>query len=142
MYIISISDFKKLTNKRLKEAELMFQNNRYDCAVYLSGYSIELMLKLNVCKLFKLSQGYPENRLELDTYPDGLKENFLIGLRQISLKTFRTHNLNDLLLISGKEFKIKNVLLIEWTEILYWDPELRYRIVNINKLKLQNLLNL
>ena len=44
------------------------------------------------------------------------------------LREIRNHNLQKLLYYSGQEFTIKAELLEEWTNILYWNPELRYNL--------------
>lgn len=85
--MISKNDLKELANIRLKDSALLFKNKRYQGAQYLAGYSVELFLKLNVCRLFNLSEGYPENKLELEMYSHVTKANFLNALKRIGLRT-------------------------------------------------------
>ncbi|MEO8210850.1 MAG: hypothetical protein ABI840_09820 [bacterium] len=131
--MISKKDLKELAHVRIKDVNILFYNNRHLGSQYLAGYSVELMLKYNVCKLFNLSNGYPESRSDLESYLSGIKVNFLNAMKNIGLRTFKTHNLNDLLLISGKEFDVKNLHLKEWKDILFWNPELRYLNFRQNK---------
>ena len=75
----------------------MFSNRKYDAAVYLSGYAIELALKTRICRTLK----WP-------LFPD------------VSIKnpqTFKTHHLETLLGLSGIEGKVKLVHHAEWAMI-------------------------
>lgn len=39
-----------MAEKRLEEAQLLYENKYYDAAYYLSGYAIEFALKAVICK--------------------------------------------------------------------------------------------
>jgi hypothetical protein len=41
-------------------------------------------------------------------------------------RSFKTHNLDVLLALSGIEEKVKTQYLPEWSSIAIWDPEARY----------------
>lgn len=103
------TDIKKIAISKLKDAEVLFKNKRYDGAVYTCGYAIELGLKYQTCK-----------RLRWTQYPPGNKENY---------KSFKTHNLDTLLSFTGKENAIKNNHLNDWSTARDWDPEDRYNPV-------------
>lgn len=45
----------------------------------------------------------------------------------MSLATFRTHDLDVLLALSGREQRIKSRHFVEWSGVAAWDPEVRYR---------------
>ena len=45
------------------------------------------------------------------------------------LETFKTHDLDILLRLSGREQYIKVNLFAEWTVVSQWNPESRYRPV-------------
>ncbi|MFQ6052262.1 MAG: hypothetical protein ACE5K4_11305 [Candidatus Hydrothermarchaeota archaeon] len=105
------SILKKISRARLKDAEALQRSRRYDGAIYLCGYAIELALKSRICKILHWT-GYPETRSEF--------QNF---------QTFRTHNLDVLLSLSGLEEKIKNNYFVEWNIVAEWDPEVRYKPV-------------
>ncbi len=57
---------------------------RYDGAVYLAGYTVELALKARICEVLNWS-GYPATSKEFDGY-----------------RSFRTHDLRVLLSLSGR----------------------------------------
>lgn len=98
----------------LKDAEILIEAKRNDGAAYLLGYVIELSLKKTICK-----------SLNWNEYPPGKWPDY---------KTFKSHDLNILLSLSGKESKIRKNLLAEWSIVSTWNPEiLRYTFKPISK---------
>ncbi len=124
--MISKQNLKKIAFNKLSDAKLLFISNRYDSSLYLIGYSIELALKSKICKILKLDKGFPENKIEFEIYIKS-NENDL-GNEIKELREIRNHDLQKLLYYSGQEYTIKAELLDEWTNILYWNPELRYNL--------------
>lgn len=106
--MIRINELKKLFEDRLKDAEILMHAKRYDGAYYLCGYVIELALKRRICKTLNW-EGYPNSNNEFK-----------------NLSSFKVHNLETLLYLSGKEKKIKKMFLAEWSIINEWNPETRY----------------
>jgi len=104
---------------------ILFSNRKYDAAVYLSGYAIELALKARICKTLKWAQ-----------FPDSSIKN---------PQTFKTHHLETLLALSGIKDKVKLAHHAEWimiTQTIKWDPEIRYdRIGSRTKQDAINRLN-
>lgn len=107
--MISRKDLKKIARNRLKDAEMLLVGRRYQGAIYICGYAIEIALKARICKTLKW-QGFPENRKEFE-----------------NLKSLKTHNLDILLSLSGVEGKIKTNHLADWSVVATWDPETRYK---------------
>ena len=99
------ADLRKLAVARLKDAEVLIKHRRYDGARYLCGYVVELALKSRICRTLKLNE-YPESR---------------------AYQSFKTHSLDTLLHLSGREVKIKTVHLPEWSIVADWEPSLRYQ---------------
>ncbi len=122
--MISRKNLKDLTEKRLKDASVLIKNRRYQGAIYLSGYSIELFLKYKICHIFQLSKGFPEFKPELNSYNNKIKKIFT---QNVTIKDFKTHNLSQLLIYSGKELDVKTNALNEWSIISAWNPEIRYK---------------
>jgi hypothetical protein len=56
--------------------------------------------------------GFPEKRSEFENYA-----------------SFKTHKLDVLLSLAGQEQRIKTDHFSEWTAVVTWDPEARYRAV-------------
>ncbi len=106
--MISRNELRKIGRARLRDAEILYNNRRYDSAVYLCGYAVEVFLKARICRTLKWP-GYPSNRSEFQRY-----------------QSFRTHDLDVLLYLSGSESKIKSQYLTEWLNIAGWNPEIRY----------------
>lgn len=113
------SDLKRIANERLIDAEALYRADRFDGATYLCGYVIEIVLKLRICKTLKW-EGFPERNREFE-----------------GLLSFKTHDFDNLLRLSGLERKIKQSYLSEWSTVKTWTPESRYnRVALLNKSQL------
>ena len=105
------AELKKISRGKLKDADVLRLAGRYDGAVYLCGYAVEIALKAKICTTLKWT-GFPSTRREFEGY-----------------QSFRTHDLDVLLHLSGVEGKIKTKHLAEWSIVVTWDPEVRYRVI-------------
>lgn len=92
-------DLKRIANARLVDAEILLKAKRFDGASYLSGYAIEIGLKLRICKTLKW-QGFPETNSEFQ-----------------GLSSFKTHDFDVLLRLSGVEDQAKTQYLAEWSDL-------------------------
>ncbi len=110
------SDLKHIAKERLADAETLFDAGRFDGATYLCGYVMEIVLKLRICKTLKW-EGFPDSRREFE-----------------GKLSFKTHDFDILLQLSGVESKVKQSYLSEWSTVKTWNPELRYnRVVSMNR---------
>lgn len=107
--MINVANLRKLARARLTDAKLLLRARRYDGAIYIGGYVVEIALKARICRTLKW-ESFPSSRKEF-----------------ASLATFRTHDLDLLLALSGREQRIKSRHLAEWSNVATWDPEVRYR---------------
>jgi len=107
--MLDITDLEKIATARIKDAEVLLNARRYDGAIYLCGYAVEIALKARICKTLGWS-GYPSTTREFANY-----------------QSFKTHSLDVLLSLSGIEQKIKVELFAEWSAVAEWDPEIRYK---------------
>jgi len=118
-------DLKKIAEERLDDVKVLYHNGRYDGAVYLCGYVLEVSLKARICKI-----------LNLDEYPDQGKFK----------STYAVHDFDILLKLSGLEKEIllsktKNPsLFIQWSLVTGWNPEMRYKIMNKTKKEVGHML--
>jgi HEPN domain-containing protein len=103
------TELRAIARARLRDAEILLSARRYDGSVYLCGYSVEVGLKARVCRTLKW-RGFPSTNKEFEGY-----------------HSFRTHNLDVLLRLSGTEVKIKTKYLAEWSVVAMWEPGTRYR---------------
>jgi len=103
------SELKKIAQARIEDGEILLNSHRYDGAIYLCGYAVEIFLKERICRTLGWS-GYPSTTKEFANY-----------------QSFRTHNLDVLLRLSGSEHKIRTEFLAEWSAVAEWDPEIRYK---------------
>jgi HEPN domain-containing protein len=107
--VIAVADLRRLAKARLQDAEALFQARRFDGAVYVVGYSVEIALKARICKTLRWKD-FPSTQKEFE-----------------GLGNFRIHRLSMLLRLSGRDEFIKTKYLAEWSEIAAWDPDTRYR---------------
>jgi len=127
--MIPLNLFKNTARSRFEESNILLNKHRYDGAVYLCGYSIEIGFKVKICENFNLP-AFPETDAEFKTIKP-----------QIGFD-FRTHDLEKLLLKSGFENSVKLNYMAEWSVIALWNPEVRYRpLGSINKLAAENMIN-
>jgi len=117
-------ELRKIARARLRDAEALFAARRYDGAVYLCGYVVELGLKARICKTLRW-EGYPSSPKEFKDFG-----------------SFKIHDLDVLLRLSGVERKVKSQLFIEWSSVAQWSPEARYQpIGKVNKEDVQLMIN-
>ena len=111
-------EFKRLTQLRLKEANILCNNNMYDGSCYLAGYCIELSLKAAICK----RMGTP---------------NFFGTIRPETARAFKIHNLEELITLAGlyTQFNERVNTNIQfgnnWSFIkttINWSEQLRYQM--------------
>jgi hypothetical protein len=107
--MVSSVELRRIARGRLQDAEVLLAAGRYDGAIYLCGYAIETALKARICRVLKWP-GYPSTRREFEGY-----------------QSFRTHDLDILLHLSGTENKIKTNHLAAWSIVATWDSNVRYR---------------
>ena len=88
--MISIKELRKTAKAHLKDSEILFQNKRYNGSIYLCGYAVEIALKLRLCKTLQWTE-FPEKKKEFANFT-----------------TFKTHDLDVLLQLSGKKGEIKS----------------------------------
>ena len=97
--------------QRFRRAEQLgrFRQHRLG-AGYICGYAVELTLKARICDTLNWP-GFPQTAKEFANYT-----------------SFKTHNLDVLLSLSGREQIIKQSHLVDWSFVRQWNPEDRYRI--------------
>lgn len=113
--MISIQDLQKLCTDRFDDAKTLFNAGRLEGAYYLCGYAVEIGLKKKICETLC----WPEFPL--------IKKEFE------KINSFKTHELEVLLHLSGVEQHVKKHFLTEWSIVNRWDPETRYSVQQKNK---------
>ena len=109
--MISRQQLRSIARARLRDAQVLLRARRYDGAVYLCGYAIEIALKARICRALNWPH-FPEENREFEGY-----------------QSLRTHRLDVLLHFSGMEARIKTRMMAEWSLVEMWRPEMRYRPV-------------
>lgn len=108
--MLARTDLLKIARGKLKDATVLFTNRRLDGASYICGYAVELTLKARICKTLKW-KGYPESNSEFQNY-----------------QSFRTHNLDVLLHLTGREEFVKTNYMVEWSGVNKWESKSRYKM--------------
>ena len=107
--MLDLATLEGLARARLEDAQALIDASRYDGAVYICGYALELALKHRICTSLAWT-GFPETRAEFQGY-----------------NSLKTHDLDVLLRFSGVEAAIKGQRHADWSTAVAWDPEARYR---------------
>jgi len=114
------SDFQKLAELRIKDAEILLTRKAYSGAYYLAGYSVECALKACVAKQTKRYDFPPEPRV---------------------IKNIYIHNLETLIQSAGLSLEIANKkkrdkgFSVNWNIVKDWNEESRYQKHNQKKAK-------
>jgi hypothetical protein len=98
-----------IARARIADAKALLAAKRYDGAVYLCGYAVELALKARICKTLNWAE-FPSSRKEFE-----------------GLQSFRVHDLDVLLKLSGLETKTKRSYMTDWSIVAQWNPDARYK---------------
>jgi HEPN domain-containing protein len=109
--VIPEATLKRLARERLKDSKALLRGKRHDGAVYLCGYAIELALKARITKHLRWA-GFPATKKEFESF-----------------HSLKVHDLDALLAFSGQEARIKARFFAEWSAVVSWDPEVRYKEV-------------
>lgn len=111
--MISTADLMTIARGRLTDAEALLTAQRYDGAVYLCGYSIEIALKHKICHTLNWTS-FPSTTREFEKF-----------------KSLKTHDLDVLLSFTGIETTVKATYLAEWSAVGIWNPEARYNPIGV-----------
>jgi len=107
--VISAATLRSIATGRLDDARQLLQAGRFDGAVYLCGYAVELALKARICDTLGWAE-FPDKPNEFRAY-----------------QSLKTHSLAVLLRFTAQEQNLKTNFLAEWSAVSSWEPESRYK---------------
>ena len=110
--MLTVGQLREIARERIKDAEALFGAERYEGAMYICGYAVEIALKARICKTLRWTD-FPQTDSEF-------------GGQNRKYSPFKTHLLNLLLSYSGREDQIRNRFTVEWSLVGSWDPQSRY----------------
>ena len=110
--MLTINQLREIARERIKDAEALFGAERFEGAMYICGYAVEIALKARICKTLRWPE-FPQTESEF-------------GGQNRKYSPFKTHLLNLLLSYSGREDQIRNRFTAQWTLVDSWDPQSRY----------------
>jgi hypothetical protein len=111
--MIETVELRRMAEARQADAIVLHRAGRYDAAMYLCGYAIELVLKARICDTLGWIE-FPSERKDFQ-----------------GLQSFQTHDLGRLLHLSGREESILHDFSNEWKTVSTWKSEWRYLPVGI-----------
>jgi hypothetical protein len=106
---VTSEELQELSRGWITDSELLIREKRFGTSYYLCGYAIEMALKRRICLTLGWKEGYPNKKKKFE-----------------NLGSFKTHNLDLLLHLSGMEEKIRTDCMASWSVVAGWDPEVRY----------------
>ncbi len=107
-----------LAETRLEDSRILFNGNRYDGTVYLSGYVIELALKAKVVEV---------HGFEFPEVPTEKEEDFTCNGKKLSKGKLWTHDLNRLAGYANFDTNSSNDIRAYWGQLsTCWNSEMRY----------------
>jgi HEPN domain len=110
--VLTVRQLRETARERIKDAEALFAAERYEGAMYICGYAVEIGLKARICKTLH--------------WPDFPQTESEFGGQNRKYSPFKTHLLNLLLSYSGREDHIRNQFTTQWSLVDSWDPQSRY----------------
>jgi hypothetical protein len=127
--MIALTTLTYLATQKARDANVLLQYERYNGAVYLMGYALELSLKRKLSHTLGFMAGFPESNAELRHYYHTQLAslnaiNTGITLHQIN--QIRHHKLSELLKFTGAEARIIAAHFHHWHIVCQWDPGKRY----------------
>jgi hypothetical protein len=109
--MLTLRDMREIARSRVAEAAILIRADRYDTAVYLCGYAVEISLKARICRTLGWAE-FPNEPKEWQRYHAHLK----------------VHDLKLLAKWSGHEIPLNDPAHISlWLEVREWNPETRYQ---------------
>jgi hypothetical protein len=109
--VLIVNQLCELARERIEDAEALFTAKRYEGAMYICGYAVEIALKARICKTLRWGEFPSESR----EFNQNQKYQFL-----------KTHVLGLLLSYSAQEERVKTKFSTEWSAVAAWSPESRY----------------
>ncbi|WP_162342719.1 HEPN domain-containing protein [Cyclobacterium salsum] len=104
------NSLQELSRLRIREGKILLDNQFYDGAYYLCGYSVECALKACIAKKTK-QYDFPDKKVVIESH---------------------THEIIKLVKIAGLEIDLRNRLIdpnfqLNWTLVKDWSEISRYR---------------
>lgn len=116
--MISINELENIANERLADAQWLIKGQRFDGAIYLCGYCLEIAFKVRLCKDANRAY-FPETSLEF---------------KQHNLKHWQTHSLQELSALCRLDGFFKKKCQLEFYSVeAIWSVEMRYKTSCLQK---------
>jgi hypothetical protein len=122
--VIPVAELDRIAQARLEDAQALLAADRYDGAVYLCGYAVEVALKARICRTLNWTD-FPSTTGEFQAY-----------------RSFQTHELDVLLRLSGQEPRVKQQHFSFWNTVAVWKTESRYGVAgSVQKIHAESMVS-
>ena len=110
--MLTRADMRQIARARVLEAAVLVRAGRFDTAVYLCGYAVEVSLKARICRTLRWAE-FPNEPREWQRHHAYLK----------------VHDLRLLAKWSAYEIHLDGPTHSrQWLEVYEWNPETRYQL--------------
>jgi len=110
--VLTVRQLREIARERIKDAEALFAAERHEGAMYICGYAVEIALKARICKTLRWSE-FPQTNQEFGQHR--------------KYNPFKIHQLDLLLSYSGLEAKVRSRFNAQWSLMVSWGPDSRYK---------------
>ena len=97
--MIPVAELDNIARARIEDAKALLTSGRFDGAIYLCGYAVEVALKARICRTLNWAE-FPSTGGEFQAY-----------------RSFQTHELDVLLRLSGQEARLKQNHFASWNAV-------------------------
>ncbi len=124
--MISLSELENISWQRFADMQCLMKGQRFDGAIYIGGYCLEIAFKARLCKENNRSD-FPENWLEFKKH---------------NLQAWQKHSLIELAKLCHLYGFLKKHHRREWSSVQdVWSVEMRYKSANLKKEDANDFIN-
>lgn len=113
--MLTLGDLRRVARARVDDAIALVKADRYDGAVYLCGYAVEIALKSRICRVLGWA-AFPEEDREWAKH----------------YKIIKNHELEVLVQWTACYTQLTSApYAAHWNRVKLWDPETRYKLTGV-----------
>lgn len=129
--MIPVADFQHTACERFRDAKCLLDGERFDGAIYMAGYALEIAIKVKLCHS-KEMPAFPDTEDEWKDVNGALKKFDNTWKKTNNAfdkesKSWKEHLSEEL--VNRLDESLKNQILAnrDWRKIRIWSVDLRYR---------------
>lgn len=129
--MIPIADFEQTAREKLLDAKCLLDGERFDGAIYMAGYALEIAIKVKLCHS-KEMPAFPDTYNEWKDVAGALKKFDNTWKKPDNAfdkesKSWKEHLSEEL--VEKLDEPLKSQILVDrdWNKVRIWSVDLRYR---------------